>query len=465
MTFADTTTSIRQLQEQVTGRVITPEDDGYDQTRRGFNLTIDHHPALILVAENAQDIAAGIRFAADNASAIAGIAIQSTGHGQHMAADGALLIVTSRMKDVHINADTRIARIEAGVIWEQVVNAAAPHGLAPLLGSSPHVGVVGYSLGGGIGWLARKYGLAADSIRSIDLVTLDGELRHTSATENSDLFWGLRGGKGNFGVVTDMEIELFPVAKLYGGDIAYPGEAAADALRFFRSWTSEAPDELTSSIAVMKLPNLPEVPEPMRGKNLVIVRAAYVGAAEDGAALIQKWLDWRIPMSNSFHEMPFSEIATISKDPTEPVSTHYSNELLNQLSDDAIDVIVRTMTNSASPLLITELRHASGAIARVDKNASAIGNRDAQFYMTMAGFAPTLEAKDNVMVAIRQYKAELHPFLGGGVYLNFLLGEEAERRAKDAYSPESYARLLALKAKYDPKNLLRYSYHLVASAS
>jgi FAD/FMN-containing dehydrogenase len=450
-------TSIQHLQQQVTGSLLLPGDALYEQTRRGWNLSIDHHPALILVANDAQDIIAGLGFARE---AGLGVAVQLTGHGIQHPADDSLLIVTSPMASVHIDAEARTARVEAGAIWAQVLDPAAEYGLAPLLGTSPHVGVVGYTLGGGIGWLARRYGFAGDSVRWIDIVTADGVLRHASPTEHSDLFWGLRGGGGNFGVVTAMAFDLYPVATIYGGNLVYPGGLAGDALRFYRDWITTAPDELTSSIAILKYPPLPELPEALRGKTLVIVRAAFAGGADDGAARIQPWLDWRTPISNTFHAMPFAEIGTINNDPVDPRATYGSNEMLDDLSDAAIDVIVGYATDSASPLVFNELRHAAGAIARVDADANAIGNRDALLYFQIGGLSPNPEARAGIEAYIQRYKRDLHTYLRGGVYLNFMIGGEARRRTKDAYLPETYQRLITLKAKYDPNNLFRFSYQL-----
>jgi FAD/FMN-containing dehydrogenase len=450
--------SIQQLKQAVTGSLLTPDDADYERARFGWNLAIDQHPALILIANDVQDIVAGVHFAHE---AGLGIAVQSTGHGLQNPANDSLLIITSSMTAVQVDAEARTARVEAGALWKHVLDQAVPHGLAPLLGSSPHVGVVGYSLGGGIGWLARKYGLAADSVRAVDLVTADGVLRHASEAENSDLFWGLRGGGGNFGVVTALEFDLHPVASVYGGSLFYPGALAGDVLRFFRDWAKTVPDELTSSVQIVKFPSLPELPEAMRGKVQVIVRAAYTGDATKGKEFMQAWLDWHTPDSNILRETPFSEIGTVSNDPVEPRPSHYSNEMLSELSDDTINVIVRRTTDSASPLLMSEIRHSGGAIARVPADANAIGNRDAQFYLTTAGMSPTPQAYAAVDAYIKAYKDDLRPYVHGGVYLNFVKGSEARTRAKDAYLPQSYKRLVALKAKYDPDNRFRFSYQLV----
>ncbi len=453
---------IETLRKQVHGRVVTPTDADYDTLRQGWNLAKVHHPAVILVADDVQDVIAGVNFARE---AGLGVSIQTTGHGMQQPADDNLLIVTTGMTAVQVDAETRTAQVEAGAVWGQVVEKAAPLGLAPLLGSAPHVGVVGYTLGGGIGWLARKYGLAADSLRWIDVVTADGVLRRASLTENSDLFWGIRGGGSNFGVVTAMAFDLYPVASVYGGEITYPGAIAREALTFYREWIKTIPDELTSSIIVLKFPSLPQLPEALRGKTQVIMRAVYTGDVKDGAAYIQKWLDWRTPENNHFHVLPFSEIGTVSNDPVRPTAGIGSNAMFDELSDEAIDLIVRYTTDSASPLVFTELRHAGGAIARVAADANAIGNRDALLYWIVSGLAPSAEAQPAVKAYIRQYEDALRPYLRCGVYLNFVgISEEARQRVGEAYLPKTLERLRALKAQYDPDNVFRFSFQVIEAA-
>jgi FAD/FMN-containing dehydrogenase len=451
--------STQQLQQELTGGLLLPDDPRYEEIRRGWNRTIDQRPALILLAHNAQDIALGLRYARE---AGLGISVQLTGHGIQHPADDGLLIVTSAMTAVQIDAQARTARVEAGALWQHVLDQATPHGLAPLLGTSPHVGVVGYTLGGGIGWLSRRYGFAADSVRWIEIVTADGQLRRASPTKNSELFWGLRGGGGNFGVVTAMEFDLYPVATFYGGNLIYPAELASPVLRFFRDWTATAPDELASSIALMKYPALPQLPEEIRGKKQVLVRAVFAGDAAAGARLIQPWLDWQAPASNTFQQMPFAAIGTVNNDPVEPRAAYGSNELFDTLSDEALDLMVRYTFDDTSPLIFSELRHAGGAIARGDADASPVGNRDASFYLLVNSAAPTPEARTALQSYIQQYKAELQPYLQGGVYQNFLMGDEARQRTQDAYTPDVYRRLRALKTQYDPENLFRYSYQLGA---
>jgi hypothetical protein len=322
------------------------------------------------------------------------------------------------------------------------------------------VGVVGYTLGGGVGWLARQYGLAIDSVRWIDLVTPDGQLRRASPTENSDLFWALRGGGGNFGVVTALEFNLYPVAAVYGGSLTYPLEHIGEALRFYRDWVKTVPEALTSSLTIFKYPPLPHFPAELRGKIVAIMRAAYTGSATQGQALLRPWLDWQAPAQNTFHEMPFIEVGAISDDPVNPVASSNTNVLFDALSDAAIDTILRHATDPGSPLLFSELRHVGGAVSRVD-TSSAQSNRDATFLLHMAGATPTPEMSQAFGAYITRYKEALRPHTRGGLYLNFTGGSDAHNRIKEAYPVDTLNRLAALKEKYDPDHLFRYSYPLV----
>ncbi len=447
----------QELKDQVEGSVYTPTDSEYEQARLPWNRSYSPRPALIVQVESVADVIAAVRFARDNNL---GVAVQTTGHGLQAPSDDALLIVMGHMNKAQVDAKAQTARVEGGALWQHVLEQALPHGLAALLGSAPHVGVVGYTLGGGIGWLGRKYGLAADSVRSVDLVTADGKLVHASADVNSDLFWGLRGAGGNFGVVTAIEISLYPVATLYGGFMVYPGALAADALRFYREWVKTVPDELTSSFAIFNFPNLPFLPEALRGQMQVIVRAAFDGDAADGAPFIQQWLDWHAPLANTFRQMPFAEIATINNDPTQPSAGYASNAMFDDLSDEAIDIIVRRASDKSSPVVMSELRHAGGAISRVAANANAIGNRDAQFYFTLGGPLFPPNNKETVAAAIREYKAELQPTFRSGVYMNFMSAGEAGAYVREAYAQGALVRLLDLKAGYDPDNVFRFAYPL-----
>jgi FAD/FMN-containing dehydrogenase len=448
--------TIDLLRAQLVGRAITPGDADYDEARKAWNLSFQHHPALIVQAQHADDVAAAVRFARE---AGLPVAVQSTGHGIARPADGALLIITSAMNTVEVNAETRTAWVEAGVKWGQVLEKAQAFGLAPLLGSSPEVGAIGYTLGGGMGWLARHYGMAVDSVQYFEVVTADGERVHASETENPDLFWGLRGGGGSLGVVTGMAITLYPVTTIYGGSLIYPAEQAKALYTFFRQWIANAPDELTSSIALMNLPPLPQIPEFLRGRSVIMVRAAYSGEIEQGAALIQPWLDFMQPIANLFRPMPFSEVATISNDPTDPAPGLSTGVWMRDLTDEAIDTIIQYgLAGNGSPLVFTEIRHAGGAIAKNNADATAYSNREAPLLLQMLAITPTPQAFEGAHQFQAQFQRAVQSVLTGGVYMNFLEGEDKQTRTKDAYTPEKYRRLQAIKAKYDPENVFSHSF-------
>jgi hypothetical protein len=451
--------SLDDLTARMQGTVLTPHDPDYDTARLAWNRTVEQYPALIVQARSASDVSEAVRFARAHGL---GIAVQSTGHGVVRPADGSLLVLTSQMTGVRVDAEAQTAWIEAGVQWGRVLEKAQAVGLAPLLGSSPHVGVMGYTLGGGIGWLARKYGLAADSVHFFELVTADGRLIRASRTENSNLFWGLRGGGGSFGIMTGMEVQLYPVTTVYGGNAIFPVEYAKEIYTLYRDWIRTAPDELTSSISLMNFPTFPQVPEFLRGKSVVVVRGCYVGPVENGERLFQVWHNGPTPIANSFRVMPFTEVATISNDPLDPTPSYNSGAWMRELNDATIDTLIKygVSRNGSSPLVVSEVRHAGGAISKVDPQSNAFGNRDASFVLSLIGVAPTPEAREHVARYAAQFKEALAPVLTGGVYLNFLGGKEARARTRDAYSAESYRRLMALKARYDPDNLFRFGYDI-----
>jgi hypothetical protein len=445
------------LQSRIQGRVITPSDLQYSAARQAWNLTVNQHPAVIVAAQSAADIVEAVRFAAAHGL---GVAVQATGHGNVRPADGAMLILTAGLDEVRIDAERQMAWVGAGVQWAAVLEAAQAMGLAPLLGSTPYVGAVGYTLGGGMGWLARKYGLATDSVLSFEVITADGELRRASATENSDLFWGLRGGGGSLGIVTGMEFRLYPVTTVYGGNLFYPMAQAKAIFQRYREWIANAPDELTSSIVIMNFPAAPAVPAPLRGQRFVMVRGCYAGPIAEGEALLQHWRAWQAPVIDDFKAMPFSDVGSISNDPVEPLPSFSTGVWLQTLSDAAIETLIRYVAPShGSPLVYAEIRHAGGAIRRVAQSG-AYSHRDADYLLHLIGVAPTPETRFYLQHYTDQIKAALQPDLTGGVYMNFLEGEESRAQVKAGFSPAAYAQLQQLKATYDAQNRLAYGFNI-----
>jgi hypothetical protein len=440
-------------------RVIVPGDEVYDTARRGWNLAVDQYPAVIVVAKNAADVSAAIRFAQSQGLKVA---VTATGHGVIRKADNSLLIDTSKMAEVSVNAAARTAWIGAGTRWGAVLGAAQAVGLAPLLGSSPDVGAIGYTLGGGMGWLVRKYGLSADSVNYFDLVTAEGEQIRASAMQHADLFWGLRGGGGNFGVVTGMEIQLYPVTTVYGGNLFYPIDSAKEVFARYREWITKVPDELTSSIVIMNFPPFPAVPEFLRGMTFVMIRGCYSGPIGEGETLLQYWREWKKPLIDDFKAMPFSQVAMISNDPLDPIPAFTSGAWLQDLSAEAADTLIQyTVPRNGPPVLMfIEVRHAGGAIAAVDPRSAAYGNREALFGLLAVAAVPTPQIHAGVSQYITQLKLELKPHLHGGVYMNFLEGDEARKFTRQGFSTDAFSRLEMVKAKYDPQNLFNHSYDI-----
>jgi FAD/FMN-containing dehydrogenase len=280
---------LQALRADIAGQVSVPSQASYDQARQAWNLAVDERPSVVVVAETASDVVNAVRYARARGMRIAP---QGTGHGAAPLEplEGAMLIRTTPMRRVDIDPATRTARVEAGAVWQDVIVPAAEHGLAGLAGSSPNVGVMGYTLGGGLGWLARRYGLAANSVTAAEIVTPAGDLVRADADHEPGLFWAVRGG-GGVGVVTALEMQLYPVRELYAGDLFFPIQRAAEVLHTWREWTSTAPDDVTSMTHMLRLPPLPEVPEPLRGRAFVIVEAAYLGDAGSGAELIRHCAD------------------------------------------------------------------------------------------------------------------------------------------------------------------------------
>ena len=456
---AGTADALAQLRGRLAGLALLPGDDGYDAARQPWNLAVDQRPTLVVVARGARDVAEAVRYA--NAQGLE-LAVQATGHGVIRPADGCLLVVTAPMNAVRVDAAARTAWVEAGAKWGQVLAPAQAVGLAPLLGSSPEVGAVGYTLGGGLGWLVRQYGLSADSVNAFEIVTADGQPTRASASQNPDLFWALRGGGGGFGVVTGMEIRLYPVTTVYGGTLFYPVEKARAVYAHYREWIASAPPALTSSIVLMNFPPLPVFPETLRGRSFVMVRGVHAGPAAQGEALLQHWRAWQAPEIDDFRAMPFSQVAAVSNDPVDPLPGLSSGAWLADLSDEVSETLVRyTLPRQGPPpIVFAEVRHVGGAMADVGADSAAFSHRHENLALSVTGITPSAEARAAVAAHIAEMKRALRQHLTGGVYLNFLEGEEARALTRQGYSDESYQRLCALKTRYDPQNRLSRGYAL-----
>ncbi|WP_086818508.1 FAD-binding oxidoreductase [Allokutzneria sp. NRRL B-24872] len=350
---------------------ITPDHPAYDAERAGFQTAFEHRPAVIIAATSAEDVRAAVELAAERHLTVA---VKATGHGREGSAEGHLLISTSRMTGVRVDAERRTARVEAGAQWRHVIEAAAPHGLAPLSGSAPEVGVVGYTLGGGLGLLAREFGFAADHVRTVDVATPDARLVRVTADSDPDLFWALRGGRDGFGVVTAIEVDLVPVSTIYGGGLYFDLERVPDAVNGYLAWTATVPERLTSSVGVYFAPDLPMFPEPLRGRSIAHVRIACTG--EDGDELVAPLRALGPRVIDKLGEMPFADAGSIYDDPTHPHSYLGDNALLTELTEHALRDVL-----ALADQYIVDIRHLGGALSREPEVPNAVGHRAAQYVL------------------------------------------------------------------------------------
>ena len=360
------------------GVVIRPGDAAYDELRSGFNIAVEHQPEEIIDAVGPADVVTAVRLAAGAARPVA---VMNTGHGPSVPADGAVLIRTGRMNHVVVDPARRTARIGAGAIWRDVIEAATPYGLAPLNGSSPSVGAVGYTLGGGVGLLGRRFGFAADHVRWLELVTADGQHRHVTADSDPDLFWAVRGGGGNFGIVTAMEVELFPVARLLGGELCFDATHCEDVLHTYVEWTRDVPETMASSVLLLDYPEDRLVPECLRGRHVTHLRIAYTGEDPlEGHDLVERLRRVGPRLLDTVRVMPYSAGGSIHHEPTDqPVAAFDRNILLDELDHDAASVLFQFAGPTAGASFLTELRAWGGALSRPAAPPNAVGGRNAAY--------------------------------------------------------------------------------------
>ncbi|MBT2207265.1 FAD-binding oxidoreductase [Actinomadura sp. NEAU-AAG7] len=437
------------------GQVFRPGEPEYDDERLGLNRAVESCPEYVVGAASEHDVVAAVRMAVAEERAVG---VMATGHSPTVAADGAVLINTGRMNGVEVNPQARTAWVEAGTRWRQVVERAGAHGLAPLNGSSPNVGAVGYTTGGGAGLLGRRFGFAADHVRRLRMVTADGRLREVGPDSDPDLFWAVRGGKDNFGVVVGMEVELFPVARLYGGGLYFPAEATGDVLHAYTEWTRSLPEHMASSVLLAQNPDLPAVPEPLRGRFVTHVRIAFSGA-EGGEELVRPLREIGPTLMDTVRDMPYTEVGTIHHEPTDaPYVAYDRNVFLHDIDKDAADTLLAHAGPDAQPPFITELRHFGGAYARPPEVPNCVGGRDATFCLftgaTLTEATPALESRDRLLM-------DLRPWSTGGTNINFAGVEDtAPDIVRTAYRPADYTRLTELKAVHDPGNVFRINFNI-----
>jgi hypothetical protein len=453
--------SLSRLTPALTGKIVTPEHAGFDEARRAFNLAIDQRPAAVVFPESPQDVAAAVAFAREFGLRVAA---QRTGHnaGPLGPLEDTILVKTERMRGASVDPARGTARVQAGVVSLEVVEAAAQHGLAALGGSSPDVGVVGYSLGGGISFLGRKYGLAANHVTAIELVTADGSLVRADSETEPDLFWALRGGGGSFGIVTALEFELFPVTRAYAGILWYPIGRGPDVLHAWRELTDSErlPDELSTVGRFLRLPAIPEIPAHVRGKSFVIVEIYHVGDPAEADDLLAP-LRALGPINDTMTPVQMPALSHMHMDPEQPAPYAGDGLLVDHLPPAALDAFVdEAGANANFPLVSVELRHLGGQLRRPRPEHGALDSIGADYLMYSVGTVAAPELEAPVCAQIGSVKDSLAPWAANRMYLNFA---ETKQDATTFWTEQAYRRLRRIKTTVDPDNVIR-SNHPVAPA-
>ena len=462
--------TLEALRAGLRGDAYVPGDEGYEEGRTAWNLNAHQHPALVVVAEGAADVVAAVLQAREEGL---GVGVMATGHGVAAPADGGVLVNTSRMRGVRVDPETRTARVEAGAKWADLVPEAATHGLAGLQGSTSGVGIVGYTMGGGFGWLGRKHGFAADSVKEADVVTAEGELVKASAHENADLFWGLKGGGGNFGIVTSLEFALYPITHVYGGNLFYAVEKAEKVLELYARWSEDLPEEVTSAVAFLNVPPMPDIPEPLSGRSVITVRFCYTGEGleEMGEELLAPWRELgetKIgePIMDTFGVMPYEMMDMISMDPVDPLGAYGHSDMLRDLSQETQKTLVKLAgAESNSPLIMLEARQLGGALSRPPADLNPMGRSDARFILNGIGATFSPEMAQAVQAYLAYVAEAVEPYASGAQYVNFMdLDGATPERVKAAYSQGDWDRLVELKGRRDPENLFRFNRNIPPSS-
>ncbi|HSJ16664.1 MAG TPA: FAD-binding oxidoreductase [Solirubrobacterales bacterium] len=447
------------------GVIVAPDDPGYDELRRTFNGMFDRRPALIARCGGAADAAAAVRFARE-----AGLPASVYGGGHNVTGnavcDDGVMIDLRPMKGIEIDPERRVCRAGAGLTWGELDAATQEHGLAVTGGRHPTTGIGGLALGGGSGWIERRYGYTVDNLLSVEIVTADGQILTASEDENPQLFWGTRGGGGNFGVVTEFELRLHSLGPtVLGGMLLYPAPMAAGVTANFRDAMAAAPDEVGSAVALLTAPPEEAVPEPVRGQPVAGVIVCYAGPVDEGEEALRPLREFGPPALDMVRPMAYIELQRLIEDGyPHGMRNYWTGDFLRGLPEEAIEVLCRYHLSKPSPLTQILMLPGGGAPSRMPNDATALGSRGAPFNYHITSLWPD-PADDEANIAwTRELAAEMKPFATGHAYLNFL-SDEGEERVVAAFRPEAYARLTALKDRYDPDNLLRASQNIRPSGA
>lgn len=443
---------LQELTSRTRGAVHVPGTDDYERTRVGMQLLAEHRPEVVIEAANAEDIQAAVQTAARFGVAVAA---HRTGHGQGSGIQRGVLVHTRNMVEVRPDPDRRTAWVAAGARWQEVIDAAAPHGLAPLSGSSADVGAVSYTLGGGVGLLARRFGFAADHVRRVDLVTGQGELREVTASTDPELFWAVRGAGCSLGLVTGMEIDLFPVPRLFGGSLYLDATETPEVLESWRQWTQTVPEEMTSGVSILTYPDMDGVPEPMRGRLIAQLSVSWSGEPEQGPALVEPLRAVAPVVMDTLGELSYADSGRIFDEHHDQAGFAGRSVLVDDLPADASTELVRRLAEPAPFLRVVGLRHLGGALAREPHFANALGHRAAEYSISVLTFADPAAPVDTAqMRAFRAEAAGLFAAQARGRSATLAFGPQTPAEVREAFEPEDHRRLVALRTELDPQGVL-----------
>jgi FAD/FMN-containing dehydrogenase len=454
-------TAVRRFKSALYGPLIRPGESEYDAARKVWNGMIDRRPALIAQPIDEDDVVMAVNFGREQ-----GLLLAVRGGGHNVAGfgtcDGGLVIDLSRMKEIDVRLKDQTAWAQGGLTWREFDRATQAHGLATTGGLVSSTGIAGFTLGGGIGWLMRKYGLAADNLLSAEVITAQGQRLKAGPYENADLYWGLRGGGGNFGVVTSFEYQLYALGPIVlGGALFYPIEQASELLSFYRQWSQTLPDELTSLVAFLTAPPAPFVPKALVGSKMIAIALCFAGEVEQGQAWV-KPLRAGIPAAiDLVGPIPYIALQSMF-DASAPrgLRSYWKSEYLADIPADFVKVLADYAGKAPSPLTAVHLQHLGGAIQSKSADETAFSHRDASYVLNIIG--GWLEAGQDAKNIrwVRGLWQAVQPFATGAVYLNFMDNNEGEERIRAAYGEAKFARLAQLKKKYDPGNLFRLNQNI-----
>jgi FAD/FMN-containing dehydrogenase len=449
-------TDLVRLRATLSGSLLTPEDEGYDQARSVWNGMIDRRPAYVVQPVSADDVVAGLRFAREM-----NLPISIRGGGHNIAGmavcDGGVMIDFSRMHRVTVQPDTRRVVVQPGAVWADVDEVTQPHGLAVPSGIISSTGVAGLTLGGGFGWTTRAWGHTSDHLRSVEIVTADGEIRRASEDEHADLFWAIRGGGGNFGIVTEFEFEARQLGpEVAGGLVLHSMADAPDVIRFFREFTETAPDEVTALLVLRIAPPAPFLPEAVHGKPVAGIAAMYAGDPEDGMRALAPVKEFGNPLADAITQKAYTAHQSFL-DSGQPHGRRYywKSEYVPAIAPELGNAMISHCSRFPTPFSSMLAMHLGGATTRTSPDAGAVSHRDAGYVVAIqAAWENPADDSANISWA-RQFHADLRPWSSGGTYVNFLTEEEHGARIQQAYEPEIYQKLARIKATYDPENIFR----------